>query len=125
MLSGARSLRIASRFVVADARELPFADASFDLVFMSYLLHLLGPGERARTLNAISRVLRRGGRIVTVTVDTRRELERRSLSLLPSWTGVHPLDPRTELRPAGLNPAQAQYTSTGWPSLVVLARLVE
>lgn len=125
MLSGARRLRIASQFVVADARELPFGPTTFNVVFVSYLLHLLRPDERARVLEALSRVLRPGDRIVTVTVYMRGALERWLLSLLPSWTGLRPLDPRTELRRAGLYPARAQYTSTGWPSLVVLAGLVE
>ena len=121
MLSGARCLQVASQFVVADARELPFADASVDMVFVSYLLHLLRSDERRQVLEATSRVLRPRGRIVTITVHTPGAIPRWLLSLLPRWTGLHPLDPRTELQRAGLHPQQAQYTSTGWPSLVVLA----
>ena len=121
MLLGVRDRPRAWQVVVADARELPVADASFDVVFMSYLLHLLHHEDRSRVLEAASRVLRPGGRIVTVTVGSRAAVPRWLLSALPAWTGLHPLDPRSELQNAGLHVAQAEYTSTGWPSLVVLA----
>lgn len=48
MLSGARCHRIAAQFVVAVGRELPFPRASFDVVFVTYLLQLARPSERAR-----------------------------------------------------------------------------
>jgi ubiquinone/menaquinone biosynthesis C-methylase UbiE len=121
MLLGAGDRPRAWQVVVADARELPFADASFDAVFMSYLLHLLHHEERSRVLESAARMVRPGGRIVTVTVDSRAAVPRWLLSFLPAWTGLHPLDPQCELQHAGLHVAQAEYTSTGWPSLVVLA----
>jgi ubiquinone/menaquinone biosynthesis C-methylase UbiE len=121
MLLGARGLPRARQVVVGDARELPFADTTFDVVFVSYLLHLMHDEDRSRVLAAVSRVLRPGGRIVTVTVDNRAAVPRWLLSLLPAWTGLHPLDPRPELQHAGLHVEQAEYTSIGWASLVVLA----
>lgn len=123
MLSGAGCL--AARSVVADARELPVADASCDVVFVSYLLHLLNPDERKRVLEATARVLRPGARVVTVTVETRSAVARWLLSRLPRWTGLRPLDPRTELERAGLQPTAAQYASHGWPSLIVRADRVQ
>jgi ubiquinone/menaquinone biosynthesis C-methylase UbiE len=54
------------RIVVADARALPLADASADLVTMGYLLHLLGDRDRRSALAEARRVLRRGGRLVAV-----------------------------------------------------------
>lgn len=121
MLLGVVSLPAAWRLVVADARDLPFPDMSFDVVFASYLLHLLPPSERLRVLETASRVLRPGGRLITITVDTQQAVPRSFLSRLPAWTGLRPLDPRTELQCAGFEPVQVQYTSGGWPSLVVLA----
>ena len=91
------------------------------MVFVSYLLHLLRSDERRQVLETTSRLLRPRGRIVTITVDTPGAIPRGLLSLLPRWTGLHPLDPRPELECEGLHPVHAQYASTGWPSLVVLA----
>ncbi len=48
-------------FVQGDAHALPFADASFDLVYCRYVLeHLADPG---RALTEMRRVLRPGGRV--------------------------------------------------------------
>jgi malonyl-CoA O-methyltransferase len=47
------------RCVLADARELPFADASFDLVFSNLMLQWLQPPDAA--LAEMRRVLRPGG----------------------------------------------------------------
>lgn len=56
---------------VGDCRELPFADASFDVVFASNLLeHLDRPGLAA-TLAETRRVLRPGGRVVLVQPNFR------------------------------------------------------
>ena len=47
-----------------DARSLPFAPASFDLVVSGYLLDLLTPSDIERTLQQMRRVLRPSGRLV-------------------------------------------------------------
>lgn len=55
----------------ADARQLPFADASFDLVLSSWALHHLpDPEGRARAIQEIIRVLRPGGSVLIA--DTER-----------------------------------------------------
>jgi len=60
MLGRARSS--AGRWVKGDARRLPFAGASFDLVSCSLVLHYLhDPG---RAVEEVARVLRPGGRLV-------------------------------------------------------------
>lgn len=122
MLSGVRGLPVSWRLLVlADARALPFADASFDVVTLSYLLHLLKPEDRRCVLNASRNAVRPGGRIVTVTVDARLPLLRRSLDVLPVWTGLRRLDPRAEMQAAGLRPLRARYAAAGWPTLCVVA----
>jgi ubiquinone/menaquinone biosynthesis C-methylase UbiE len=50
--------------VKADALHLPFGDAEFDLVVMSYMLDLLPLAEIPVALAEVKRVLRPGGRIV-------------------------------------------------------------
>lgn len=108
--------------IAGDARRLPFADAHFDVVTACYLLHLLSAGDRQTVLCEIARVLRPGGRLVTVTMQSRRPSTRALLGLLPRASGLRPLDPTAELAAAGLRPLRARFEATGWPSLCVLAR---
>lgn len=122
MLSGARGLPTSWPLVVADARALPFADATFDVIALSYLLHLLKPEDRRCVLNASRNALRLGGRIVAVTVDARLPLLRRLLGVLPAWTGLRRLDPSAEMQVAGLRPLRARYAAAGWPTLCVVAK---
>jgi arsenite methyltransferase len=50
-----------------DARELPFPDASFDVVLSNFVLHELdSSAERERMLREIARVLKPGGRVALV-----------------------------------------------------------
>jgi SAM-dependent methyltransferase len=52
----------------ADARELPFGDASFDVVFsLSSIEHFGGPRDVARAAREMGRVLKPGGHAVVVT----------------------------------------------------------
>ena len=64
-----RSLTRAARMpalIQGDARSLPFADASFDLVFASYLLDLLSVADIATALGEMRRVLQPSGRLVLI-----------------------------------------------------------
>jgi SAM-dependent methyltransferase len=61
ILRHAENSRTASvQFAVADARQLPFADDSFDVVTCSLVLHHLNPDEAVSMLREMSRVARRG-----------------------------------------------------------------
>jgi ubiquinone/menaquinone biosynthesis C-methylase UbiE len=110
------------RLLVGDATHLTFPDGRFDVVTASYLLHLLNRGTRARAIAEIARVLRVGGRFVTITVESRRPVARAALTRLPRLSGLRPLDPTDELRAAGLEPLRARFVQDGWPSLCVLAQ---
>ena len=63
----ARSRRKAARAAVSVqfdqgfGDELPYADASFDRVFSSFMFHHLPAEEKGSTLRAVRRVLKRGG----------------------------------------------------------------
>ncbi len=59
----------AARFELAAIEAMPFADASVDVVFMSFMLHHLPPEIREIGLREVMRVLRPGGRLVAVDVE--------------------------------------------------------
>jgi len=119
--AGAKSLPAGYRLHRADAQALPFPDASFDVLFAVFLLHLLDGAMRARIAMEMHRVLRPGGRVITVTVHPRRPALRRLLAAMPQWTGLGPLDPRADLRRAGLRVAAGRHVGRGYPSLLVRA----
>lgn len=57
-----------------DARQLPFDDASFDVVLSSMALHnIYDAGERRTALREIARVLRPGGRVLIVDIRHTRQ----------------------------------------------------
>jgi len=68
-LSAADRARL--ELVTGDAGRLPFAAASFDLVLASFVLQLVA--DRFAVLREARRVLRPGGRLVTVTWLTDRQ----------------------------------------------------
>jgi ubiquinone/menaquinone biosynthesis C-methylase UbiE len=120
-VAAAKGLPVGWRLLPADARRLPFPDRRFEVVTACYLLHLLDREARTRTIAEIARVLRPTGRVVTVTVETRRPAARAALTRLPRRLGLRPLDPSHELRAAGLEPQRASFVRDGWPSVCVLA----
>ena len=106
------------QLVRADIAELPFDDASFEIATAVYLLHVLEPATRVAALGELRRVLRPGGRLVTVTPFSRAlgGLAR----LMPSrLCGLRPLDPRPEMVEAGFRLERARTVRGGYYSLCV------
>jgi SAM-dependent methyltransferase/uncharacterized protein YbaR (Trm112 family) len=66
----ARQLGVAARYVVGDARHLPFAGASFDAMYSYSVLQHFSEGDTDRSVDEISRVLRAGG-MMKVQLPTR------------------------------------------------------
>jgi ubiquinone/menaquinone biosynthesis C-methylase UbiE len=120
-----------TELIRADARALPMADATVDVVTCSYLLHLLAPETRGDVLAEIRRVLRPGGRLGIVTVapprsaltglitaPVRAAAERSSGAL----AGLRSLDPSTELERAGFTVEVTRRVRAAPPSLCVRAK---
>ena len=82
-----------------DGRSLPYADASFDLVLLAYVLHHAGDPERV--LSETYRVLKPGGRVAVLESVAETARDRRLL---------HVLDPlANRIRSGGLMAAQEEH----------------
>jgi ubiquinone/menaquinone biosynthesis C-methylase UbiE len=71
MLAKARDLAPEIRWIEGDAMELPFPDASFELVLCQQVLQFVP--DRAKALREIRRVLAPGGRLLVATWRARHE----------------------------------------------------
>lgn len=114
----------------ADARRLPFGDDTLTVVTAAYLLHVIDAAARREIIAECRRVLRTGGRLVTVTPALPRTRVARMLyaplaaaagSSVGPTAGLRPLDPRRELEAATFTIAATKYVGRGYPSLCVLA----
>lgn len=115
---------------IADARRLPFADGAFSVVTSVYLLHVVDPATRRQIIRECRRVLRGGGRLVTVTPALPRTRAARMLyaplaaaagSSTGPAAGFRPLDPSPELEEEAMTIVATRYVACGYPSLCVLA----
>jgi ubiquinone/menaquinone biosynthesis C-methylase UbiE len=98
-----------ARFELAAVENLPFADSSFDVVFMSFMLHHLPPDVREIGLREVIRVLRPGGRVVAVDVELpASDVWHHVFRLLKGLTGAFMFSSREPLaeilRGAGFEP---------------------
>lgn len=130
MLARAPALPAGWELVVADLDRLPLESGCVDVAIASYVLHLLGPAERARGLAEARRVLVPGGRLViTVPYVPRRGLATitraffdAAADLAPARLGgLRALDPRDELRAQGWELMRAVTLRRGYPAICVLA----
>ena len=112
----------------ADARILPFADTSFDLVVCCYLLDLLPRDDIPLVLSELKRVLRPGGRLVLadMTIGERAThrlwdaLYQRGIVLTANCRGVLAAPVLKEL---GYHSVEREYLSQMlFPTEVVVAR---
>lgn len=130
MLEHAPELPTGWELCEADATKMPFADASFDVVLASYLLHFLEPDVRVRVLEECARVLRPDGTLGAVTVAPPKTIAGRILYAPIRFVaersegrlrGMRPLDPAPELERAGFVVSARERTLRGYPSLIVVA----
>ena len=103
-----------AELVVADATAVPFADASFDVVFMSFTLELFDTPEIPLVLAECRRVLRPGGRIGVVSLSRAApvrwptRLYERLHDRFPATLDCRPIHGRLALEAAGFEPARSK-----------------
>lgn len=79
-LENAQAEGVADKVLIetGDARQLPFVDASFDLILSSWALHNIPGAEgRQKAIEEIGRVLKPGGRVAIVDISCASEYEAR------------------------------------------------
>lgn len=91
----AEQLDVAVTWVMGDVLQLPFDDASFDLVLDRGCLHHVAPADQARYAQEVARVLRPGGTLLIREMnDARHALAVTDTSLRDMIDGL-PLDLRS------------------------------
>ncbi len=113
-----------------DARRLPLADGTLELVTCAYLIHLLDAEDRRAVLAEIARVLVPGGRVVLVSLLLPRGALGRAVLAPAQRVLGHGLgrasgwcahDPSAELAGTGLRGRRARVVTRGYASLCLLA----
>ena len=117
--------------LLGDATRLPFRDAVFDCLLCTYTLDVLPSLAVPRALHELRRVMRDGGRLVTLNLTAGEgndaaftEDWQRRYSLDPEYfSGARPLMAIPLLQEAGFRISDRHYVGHGesWPSEVVLA----
>jgi len=113
-----------------DARRLRFADATFTVVTAAYLLHVVDAAGRRAIIAEAHRVLRPGGRLITVTPTWPRSRVARMLyrplaaaagSSVGPLSALRPLDPRADIEAAAFSVTAERYVGRGYPSICLSA----
>lgn len=83
--------RTASPVCQADARQLPFAEESFDRLYASYVLDLLPVPDLMDLVMHFKRVLKPSGRMVIIALT--EGVDAASRALVATWKGIFALNP--------------------------------
>lgn len=116
----------------ADARSLPFGDATFDVVYNSYMLDLIPLGEMPGVLSEFRRVLKPGGRLALANFSKRAgsktmRLYEAAYTALPArWVpyvagGCRPVLMAGRVAQAGFHHVEQEFVPGIIPSEVVTA----
>ncbi len=63
-----KNIDTAVQLVTANVKSMPYADDSFDVVFVSFVIDLLQKDDIPKALSEIKRVLKPGGRLILVSM---------------------------------------------------------
>jgi len=100
-------------FVCASADELPFADQTFDKVFVSYGLHELPDEIRRATLKEVWRVLKSGGSFVILDYNkAKNPIMRLGINIFVKWR-----EEKSAWRMLCNNPLPAELKQAGFESV--------
>lgn len=115
----------------ADARQLPFADGQFDVVYNAYMLDLIPEADMGAILAEFRRVLKPGGRLVLLNmskadatvVDARERWYRRLPRVLTLYVlgGCRPVWVAPAVQAAGFAQVAREYLGGRAPSEIVTA----
>jgi len=131
MLAATRRRVPGATLARADARRLPFAAGTFDLVWSSYMLDLLPTAELTPVLCEFMRVLRPGGRVTLVAFTKpgekltwwERAYLRTPVWLVPYVFGsCRPVRLRPFVEEAGFEAIESEEVARGMRSEVLTAR---
>jgi len=131
MLAVTRRQVPGARLARADARRLPFADGSFDLVWASYLLDLIPAEEMTPLVAEFRRVLGPGGRLVLVNFSKNgggltwwERAYRVTPTLLVPYLfgGCRPVEAEPFVRAAGFAEVEREFVPGGLDSEIITAR---
>ncbi|TAL32643.1 MAG: methyltransferase domain-containing protein [Spirochaetes bacterium] len=108
-----------------DARHLPFADETFDVLYNSYMLDLIPIADFSVALNEFRRVLKKNGRLVLVNFskkDSAPVVLEKLYKLSPAlWGGCRPVIMESYAVNAGFKNVKREYPGTIFPSEIVAA----
>jgi ubiquinone/menaquinone biosynthesis C-methylase UbiE len=115
--------------LLADARALPFPDAAFDCLLVTYTFEVLPGSDIGPAIGECRRVLRPGGRLVAVNLT---EGEGADTAMIEDWKrryandpeffgGARPLLLQDMLVAHGFKRVSRLYVGPDWPSEVLLA----
>lgn len=131
MLRAARRRVPGARLARANALQLPFPDAQFDLVWASYLLDLIPTAEIAPLLAEFRRVLRAGGRLALVNLSRKgdngwtrweRWYQRTPGFLIPwVFAGCRPVEAELLVCAAGFADVERELVDEGLTSEIITA----
>jgi ubiquinone/menaquinone biosynthesis C-methylase UbiE len=115
--------------LLADARSLPFPDASFDCLLNTYTFEVLATPEIPPALDECLRVLRPGGRLAVVNLTEGQggdavmidDWKRRYAEDPEFFGGARPLQLQPMLEAHGFVNVKRTYVGPDWPSEVLLA----
>ncbi|TSA31994.1 MAG: methyltransferase domain-containing protein [Porphyromonadaceae bacterium] len=97
----------------SDARQLPFPNDTFDILFNSYMLDLTPLNDFPVVLNEFYRVLKKGGRLITVNFskkDCSPVFSEKLYKLTPSlWHGCRPVLMESFIKQAGFKNIQREF----------------
>ena len=103
------------QFKQGNARELPYPDGTFDLVYNGYMFDLIPLNGFAPILKEMARVLKPGGRLVLVNMskpDDRKTFFERVYEMRWAVMPCRPVLMSSYLEPAGFTNVQRLYRPT-------------